>query len=113
MRVIAVVLVLLAGWSSRAASPPRGATLHAQASRTEVVRFEVTGMACQSCASGLEVGIRKLEGVTKADVHLPSKSLTVKFNRAKTDPARIKAEVERLGFEARLLPAEVVRGSPG
>lgn len=53
------------------------------------------------CASRLQAGIPRLDGVTKADVDFPSKTLTVHLDSSKIDAARVKAEIERLGFEAK------------
>lgn len=50
---------------------------------------------------GPTAGIRKVDGVTKAEVDFPSKTLTVQYDASKIDAARIKAEIEQLGFEAK------------
>lgn len=95
-----VLLTATSACSVAQATTPRSTSTIAQA-HTETARFEVEGMACQSCAGRLQAGIRKVDGVTKAEVDFPSKTLTVQYDASKIDAARIKAEIERLGFEAK------------
>lgn len=99
---ILAVLILCSSacFVAEATPPPRAKGGVAQAT-IETARYEVKGMACQSCASRLEVGIRKLDGVTKAHVDFSTKILTVHFNASKTDAPNINKEIERNGFEAK------------
>lgn len=111
MNIILAALVLVSfACSVAGATPPRPMGVVAQA-RMETARYEVKGMACQSCASRLQAGIRKLDGVTKADVDFSTKTLTVQFDASKIDAALIKSEIERLGFEAKPASAARVGGS--
>jgi len=65
-------------------------------------RFPVEGMTCASCVNRIERYLRKVEGVTEANVNLATESASVTF-----DPARVSLEdlgraVEAAGYEARL-----------
>jgi len=65
-------------------------------------RFPVEGMTCASCVNRIERYLRKVEGVTEANVNLATESASVAF-----DPARVSLEdlgraVEAAGYEARL-----------
>lgn len=98
MNNILAVLILCSSacFVAEATPPPRARGAQAV---IETERYEIKGMACESCASRLEAGIRKLDGVTKADVDFPTKILAVQFYRSKTDASHIKTEIERIGFE--------------
>lgn len=101
MHLLASGILLAAAACSAPQPPPTQVTSTVAQNVSAVARFEVKGMACQTCASRLQAGIRKLDGVTRADVDFPSKMLTVQFDPSKIDAARIKTEIERLGFEAK------------
>ncbi len=65
-------------------------------------RFPVEGMTCASCVNRIERYLRKVDGVTEANVNLATESASVTF-----DPARVSLEdlgraVEAAGYEARL-----------
>ena len=69
-------------------------------------RFPVEGMTCASCVNRIERYLRKVDGVTDANVNLATESASVAF-----DPARVSLEdlgraVEAAGYEARLDQAE-------
>lgn len=105
--------ILLAAAPCSTPQPPRAAVMSTVAQNTTATaRFEVEGMACQACASRLQAGIRKLDGVTRADVDFASKMLTVQFDSSKIDAPGIKAEIERLGFEAKPAATNTAGGSP-
>lgn len=101
----ALIVFLSACLTAEATPPPPPSGAVAQVPMV-TARYEVRGMACQSCASRLEVGIRKLVGVTKADVDFSTKILTVKFYGSKTAASHIKAEIQRHGFEAKPINSE-------
>ena len=105
--------ILLVAGPCSTPQPPCSAAMSTVAQNTNsTARFEIEGMACQACASRLQAGIRKLDGVTTADVDFASKMLTVQFDSSKIDTARIKAEIERLGFEAKPAATNTAGGSP-
>lgn len=60
----------------------------------------VEGMSCGHCKSAVEKAVSALAGVTAATVNLEAKTLTVEFDPAKADMAKIKAAIEEEGFTA-------------
>ncbi|MDQ6909271.1 MAG: heavy metal translocating P-type ATPase, partial [Actinomycetota bacterium] len=69
---------------------------------TDGVRFPVEGMTCASCVNRIERYLRKIDGVTEANVNLATEAASVTF-----DPERVSVEdlgraVEAAGYEARL-----------
>jgi len=101
MNIIVGVLAVFASACTAAEARPAQPTGSVSQARSEIVRFEVKGMACQACAARLQAGIRNLEGVSNASVDFSTKILTVQLDPAKIDAGRIASEVERLGFEAK------------
>src|SRR5512136_3017660 len=62
------------------------------------VTLPVTGMTCANCATTIERNVRKLPGVSVANVNLASEKLTVKYDPAELDERGIMARVERIGY---------------
>ena len=63
----------------------------------EVLRVE--GMSCNHCKQAVETAVRKLTGLTKAEVDLASKTLKVEFDGEKTSMQEVRHAVEETGFE--------------
>ncbi|WP_285766937.1 heavy metal translocating P-type ATPase [Peribacillus sp. SI8-4] len=66
----------------------------------EKKEFTVTGMTCAACATRIEKGLNKLEGVSRANVNLALESATVEYAPSETTPADIIEKVEKLGYGA-------------
>jgi P-type Cu+ transporter len=62
--------------------------------------LDITGMTCAACATRIEKGINKLEGVANANVNLALEKATVEFNPSEVAIADIIAKVEKLGYGA-------------
>ena len=63
-------------------------------------KFDVGGMTCAACSSGIEKGVRRLKGVVSADVSLLEKTLTVTYDENVLSTETIIATVEKLGYTA-------------
>ena len=66
----------------------------------EKTEFDITGMTCAACATRIEKGLNKLEGVVKANVNLALEKATVEYNSAVLKPGEIIKKVENLGYGA-------------
>ncbi|MEI4768983.1 heavy metal translocating P-type ATPase [Psychrobacillus sp. FJAT-51614] len=66
----------------------------------EKKEFAITGMTCAACATRIEKGLNKLEGVSFANVNLALENATVEYNPSQISVADIIARVEKLGYEA-------------
>lgn len=64
-------------------------------------KFTITGMTCSACSAGIERTVRKLEGVTNADVSLMGECMTVEYDENALAHAEIVEAVESLGYGAR------------
>ncbi|MET4563311.1 Cu+-exporting ATPase [Lysinibacillus parviboronicapiens] len=62
--------------------------------------LDITGMTCAACATRIEKGINKLEGVSFANVNLALEKATVEFNPSEIAVIDIVAKVEKLGYVA-------------
>lgn len=63
-------------------------------------KFDVGGMSCAACSSGIERAVKRLDGVESAEVSLLEKSMTVIYDESVLSVERIIATVERLGYTA-------------
>ena len=63
-------------------------------------KFDVGGMSCAACASGIEKAVKRLDGVKEATVSLLEKSMTVIYDENLLSEQAIIATVEKLGYTA-------------
>ncbi|CAM5194350.1 Copper-exporting P-type ATPase OS=Ureibacillus acetophenoni OX=614649 GN=SAMN05877842_11437 PE=3 SV=1 [Ureibacillus acetophenoni] len=68
----------------------------------EKKEFTITGMTCAACATRIEKGLNKLEGVSMASVNLALENAVVEFNPSKVTLADITSRVEKLGYGAHI-----------
>ncbi|MDR4949293.1 heavy metal translocating P-type ATPase [Neobacillus cucumis] len=68
----------------------------------EKTEFDITGMTCAACATRIEKGLNKLEGVVKANVNLALEKATVEYSSAVLNPSEIIKKVENLGYGAHI-----------
>ncbi|MDT0163571.1 heavy metal translocating P-type ATPase [Bacillus sp. AG4(2022)] len=62
--------------------------------------FDLTGMTCAACATRIEKGLNKLEGVSEANVNLALEKAVIEFNPSEVSIGDIIAKVEKLGYGA-------------
>jgi len=63
-----------------------------------IERFYVGGMACSFCASTIEKGLSKVNGVESARVFLESGEVIIKYDKSLVSLELLKKEIERLGY---------------
>ncbi|MBO1001307.1 heavy metal translocating P-type ATPase [Pseudogracilibacillus auburnensis] len=66
--------------------------------------FDISGMTCAACATKIEKGIRKMEGVSSANVNFALETISVTYNEKEVQPSEMVAKVKKLGYE--LIPKE-------
>lgn len=74
-----------------------------------VEKFNVTGMTCSACSSGIEKRISKLDGVEKVEVSLMGENMLVEYDEQKTSAQKIIDEVLSLGYGARIFDENVLQ----
>jgi len=67
---------------------------------TEKLELDITGMTCAACSARIEKGLKKLDGVLKANVNLALEKATVEYNGAVVIQSDIIKKVENLGYGA-------------
>jgi P-type Cu+ transporter len=68
--------------------------------RSEKMDFVIGGMTCAACATRIEKGLNRLEGVNNAFVNLALETASVEFNPSQVTSQEIVKKVEKLGYEA-------------
>jgi P-type Cu+ transporter len=76
--------------------------------KTEKVDLDLIGMTCAACATRIEKGLNKLEGVTKATVNLALESASVEYNPSQVNPQDIIKKVEKIGYQAKVKQDQTV-----
>ncbi len=61
-------------------------------------KLSIEGMTCAACASAVERSVRKVEGVTEANVNLVSEKLVFEFDQNLTNLDEIKKAVVHAGY---------------
>lgn len=70
------------------------------AANQQTVVLDIKGMHCSGCASGIEAMLKRVDGVTKADVSFEERRATVEYDAAKTSPEKLIEAVEKMGYKA-------------
>ncbi len=73
----------------------------------------ISGMTCASCANTVEKALRTAPGVNKATVNFLTKTATVQFDSARTNPSTLAAAVRETGYGATAPAAKVPQHNHG
>ena len=71
---------------------------HAKKSATKTVTFNVS-MHCKNCVKKINDNVAFEKGVKDLSVSLDQKTVTVTYDPARTDVAKLKAALEKLGYK--------------
>lgn len=63
--------------------------------------FVITGMTCGGCEVGVEIALRRLDGVRSAEASYDDGTATVSYDAERVTPDQIVAAIEKLGYKAR------------
>lgn len=61
--------------------------------------FPISGMHCDSCAKNIESNLKRLKGVTSANVNFANEKATVEFNEKIVNENKIISAIEKLGYK--------------
>lgn len=67
----------------------------------EKAEFDISGMTCAACATKIEKGIGKMDGVSSANVNFALETISVTYNDKEVQPSDMLAKVKKLGYELR------------
>lgn len=90
-----------------AASPPTGVPATAVAVQhvpLQTVRLTVKGMTCAGCVLGTRTVLKRLPGVTAADVSYEKGTAVVTYDPSKVTVAQMVAAIKTLGYTATPTP---------
>jgi P-type Cu+ transporter len=73
---------------------------------TEKAELTITGMTCAACSARIEKGLKKMNGISDANVNLALERADVIYNPAAVSPADLIKRVEKLGYGAALKTEE-------
>jgi len=62
------------------------------------VNWEVKGFTCITCAVGLEVMLRGLKGVARANASYPANRVTIEFDERAIPESAVKEFIRECGF---------------
>ena len=71
---------------------------HAKKAATKTVTFNVS-MHCKNCVKKINDNVAFEKGVKDLSVSLDSKTVTVTYDPARPDVAKLKAALEKLGYK--------------
>ena len=70
------------------------------AAEQQTLVLEIKGMHCSGCASGIEAMLKRVAGVTKADVSYEERQARVEYDPARATSKKIIEAVEKMGYKA-------------
>lgn len=71
------------------------------------ITIKITGMTCTSCASLIEISLREVSGVKRAEVDYSSAQAHVAFDDEQTDADRLLDAIKESGYEATIQEAAI------
>lgn len=67
-------------------------------SEQKEIALQVSGMTCAACASRIEKGLKRMDGIADAHVNLALETSNVTYNPSETGAGAIKEKIEKLGY---------------
>ncbi|MCH5586093.1 heavy metal translocating P-type ATPase [Shimazuella sp. AN120528] len=61
-------------------------------------KMKITGMTCAACANRIEKGLKKVEGVSEANVNLALETATVSYDTSQTNAKELEEKISSLGY---------------
>ncbi len=68
----------------------------------EKVTLDIEGMTCAACATRIEKGLQRMEGVTSATVNLATNSAVVEYKEGVTSVEYILEKIKKLGYKGHI-----------
>lgn len=66
---------------------------------TKETTVQVTGMTCAACATRIEKGLNRMDGVEKATVNLALEKATIQYEEGTVKPKEIEQKIQALGYD--------------
>ncbi len=101
MSVLGVALVTGCGPKAPKSEEPTNAQHQAPAAlNVQKVKLDVQGMTCSGCALGVEMALKKVPGVKKAEVDFDRNAAEVEIDPSVASVDELVKAVEKSGFSA-------------
>lgn len=71
----------------------------------QTLSFDVSGMSCGGCTGSVQRALKKLDGISHAEVTLNPGIATVVVDPTRVTPAQIESAISRMGYPAKARPA--------
>ena len=68
------------------------------AADTKEASFQISGMTCAACATRIEKGLNKMEGVEKANVNLALEKSSIQYDSTKLTKVDFEKKIDALGY---------------
>ncbi|MGG1554348.1 heavy metal translocating P-type ATPase [Paenibacillus ferrarius] len=72
---------------------------NAESASTKTTSMQLTGMTCAACATRIEKGLNRLDGVAEANVNFALERATVLYDPSRIDVAKMEQTVQKLGYD--------------
>ena len=70
-----------------------------KAEACEQTTLQITGMTCATCATRIEKGLKKIDGVTDANVNLALEKAAVTYDPKLTNVSEMEGKIVQLGYD--------------
>lgn len=67
--------------------------------KMETVKIKCTKMHCEGCKATIVEAVQQMDGISKIEVDLKTKMITVKFDNKKTSRGAVSAKILEAGYE--------------
>ncbi|PJO45507.1 copper ion binding protein, partial [Lysinibacillus xylanilyticus] len=67
-------------------------------SEIKEANLQITGMTCAACATRIEKGLNKMDGVEQATVNLALEKSSIKYDPSKLNEEDFEKKIEALGY---------------
>jgi copper chaperone CopZ len=96
---LALIAVLMFGVACKSEEKPA-----ASIGKTAIAKFEIVDMATENCPVLVKTAVGKMEGIKSVEASNETKSATVEYYEAVTNPQEIlKVIQEQAGFNAKII----------
>lgn len=76
-----------------------------KAKTTQTVKYS-TSIDCEACVNKIMTNLPQEKGIKDVKCDLKTKEVTVTYQKDKNDSEQIKRTIEKLGYTAKVIPAE-------
>ena len=100
LTVALAALPLYAGPVARLLHPEGAGPALSAGENAATLRVNIPGMDCAACAVNIQRTLRKVEGVSRAEVVFKTKEAVIDYDPARISPEKIVAVIDETGFKA-------------